>query len=77
MGARLLKSLNRFTAYTIHPIELKLGRMILHINLLNHYEQDFLGTGEVLSISNFFADVICTCFFVSPSQKSISPRSER
>ena len=27
-------------------------------------------------ISEFFADVICTCYLVSPSQKS-SPRSER
>ena len=48
---RLLKFSNRFTAYTIHPIELNLGRMILN-NLLS-YEQDFLGTGEMLYISMF------------------------
>ena len=41
VGARLLKLSNRFTAYSIYPIELKLGMKILDINLHNRYEQDF------------------------------------
>ena len=57
MRPRILKSSNRFTAYSFDAIELKLGRMILDINLLNRYDQDFLGTGEVLSISKSFAFV--------------------
>ena len=77
METRLLESLNRFTAYTIHSIELKLGRLILDINLLNRYEQDISGTREVPSMSKFFTDVICTCSFESPKQKSLSSRSER
>ena len=32
---------NRFTAYSIDPIELKLAMIILDINLHNHYEQKF------------------------------------
>ena len=76
MGARHLKSSNRYTAYNFYPIELKLGRTILNINLHNR-QQDFLGAREGLRILNFFADVICTCSLVSPSQKSLSPRCER
>ena len=40
-GARLLKSLNRFTAYGSYPIELKLGRMILDINPHDRSVPDF------------------------------------
>ena len=39
--ACLLKFSNRFTAYSIDPTELKLGILILDINLHNRYEQDF------------------------------------
>ena len=39
--ARLLKHSNRFTAYSIDPIELKLGMISLDINPHNRYEQDF------------------------------------
>ena len=35
MGARLLRSLIRFAADSINPIELELDRMILNISLLN------------------------------------------
>ena len=40
VGARLLKSSNRFTAYSSDPIELKLGRMILHMNPLDRVVWD-------------------------------------
>ena len=75
--ARLLKFSKGVTAHSIYPIELKLCRMIPYINLHNRYEQDFLGAGEGLRISKFFADVICTGSLVSSSQKSLSARSER
>ena len=39
---RLLKSSNRFTAYSIHPIELKLGRMTLDLSPHNLAESEFL-----------------------------------
>ena len=39
-GARLLKFSNRFTAYIIQPIELKLGKMILDISLYHLVEPD-------------------------------------
>ena len=42
MGVRLLKSSNRFTAYSSHAIELKFGRMIHDISPHNRSEQDFL-----------------------------------
>ena len=45
MSARLLKFSNRFTSYNSYAIELKLGRMILDMDLLNCYEQDFLDAG--------------------------------
>ena len=38
--ARLLKSSNRFTAYSSYPIELKLGRMILDISPLDRLASD-------------------------------------
>ena len=41
MGARLLEFPNRFTAYSIHPIELELDSMILDISPLNRSKQDF------------------------------------
>ena len=41
MGARLLKSTNRFTAYSSYPIELKLGSMILDINPHNRSASHF------------------------------------
>ena len=78
VGARILKSSNRFTAYSSHQIELKLSRMILDINLLSRYRQDVLGTGEVLSISKFlqtsFVHVLSSR---SRRNLSVSPRSER
>ena len=37
----------------------------------------FLGAEVDVRISEFFANVICTCSLVSPSQKFLSPRSER
>ena len=39
--AHLLRSSNRFTAYSFYAIELKLGRMILDISLHNRLESDF------------------------------------
>ena len=39
--SRLLKSPNRFRAYTSHAIELKLGRVILDISPYNRSEPDF------------------------------------
>ena len=45
MGARLLKSSNRFTTYSFYPIELKISRLILYICLHSRYEHDFLGAG--------------------------------
>ena len=54
VGARLLKYSNRFTAYSIDPIELKLGIIILDINLHNRYEQDFQSAEGELRVSNFF-----------------------
>ena len=54
VGARFLKFAHRFAAYTIHLVELKLGRMVLDINLHNRYEQDFSGAGEGLRIPNSF-----------------------
>ena len=41
VGARFLKSWNRFTACSSYPIELKLCRMILDINPHNRSEPDF------------------------------------
>ena len=41
MGAGFLKSSNRVTAYSIHPIELKLDRMILDTIPLNSSEPNF------------------------------------
>ena len=41
MRARLLKSSNRFTAYSSCPIELKLSAMILDISPLNRSKPDF------------------------------------
>ena len=41
LRARPLKFSNRFTACSIDPIQLKLGMIILDINLHNRYEQDF------------------------------------
>ena len=76
MGAHLLKFSNWFTAYSFYPIELKLGRMVLDISLHNCYEQDFRGAGGCQNF-RIFADVICTCFLVSPSQESLSLQSER
>ena len=67
----------QFTAYSSYPIELKLARMILDISVHNRYEQDFLVAQVGFRISKFFADVICICSPVSPSQKSLSLRSER
>ena len=40
MGVCLLKHSIRFTAYSSHPIELKLGRMI-HVDPHKHSEPDF------------------------------------
>ena len=47
MGARLSKSLNRFTAYSSYPFELKLGRMIPDIISHNRSELDFRSEGAV------------------------------
>ena len=41
MGARLLQSSNRFTAYSIYPIELKHCRMILDFSLHDVSGTDF------------------------------------
>ena len=41
VAARLLKSWNRFTAYSFYAIELKLCRMIADITPYNHSELDF------------------------------------
>ena len=41
LGGHLLKFLNLVTAYNSHPIELKLGRMILDISSHNRSESDF------------------------------------
>ena len=53
VGARLLKFSNRFTA-SIDPIELKVGMIILDINLHNRDGQDFQGPGGGLRISKYF-----------------------
>ena len=46
-------------------------------NLLNRYEQDvFRCRVKAQKYQNFFANIICTCFLPSPSQKSRSSRSE-
>ena len=42
MGACPLKSSNRFTPNSPYPIELKLGRMILHISPHSRSESDFM-----------------------------------
>ena len=62
VGARLLKSSNRFPVYSFYPIELKLGRMILDVGLHNQYEQEFLGGERVCQNFGIFADAICTMF---------------
>ena len=61
MVVRLLNSLGQFTAYSIHPIELKLGKMILGISPHNLAEPDFIfplrrccGEGRLLQSSNRF-----------------------
>ena len=41
LGARYLKSSNRFTAYSIYPIELKFDRLILDISPHNRSKLDF------------------------------------
>ena len=56
VGARLLKFSNRFTAYSIDPIELKLGMIILDINLHNRYMRVFGGAVEGQKIPKFFPD---------------------
>ena len=49
VNERLLKYSNRFTAYSIHPIELKRSRMILDISPHNLTEPDFsISSHEVL-----------------------------
>ena len=54
VGARPLKFSNRFTArYSIGPIELKLGMIILDNNVHNRYEQDFQVQGRGSEIQNF------------------------
>ena len=48
-GARLLKSSNRHTVYSIHSIKMELARMILDISPHNLAEQDFsISSQEVL-----------------------------
>ena len=76
LGARL-EIFKSIVAYSIYPIDLKLGMIWLDINLHNHYEQYFLGVGKGLRISNYFADIICTSSLVSPSQKFLPPRFEK
>ena len=39
-------AVNRSTACSIYPIELKLGMKVLDINLQNRFEQDVLGAGK-------------------------------
>ena len=41
LKVRFLKYLNRSTAYSTHPIELKLDRMILDVSSLNPFKLDF------------------------------------
>ena len=78
VGARLFKFSKQFTAYSIDPIGLKLGTKILDINMHNLDEQDFLGTEEKNSKSqNFLQMSFVHVPVVSPSQKSVSLRSER
>ena len=59
------------TAYSYYPIEVELGRMVLDISLHSRYGQDLLEQWGEDQNSEFFANVICTCSFVSPSQISI------
>ena len=57
-GTRLLKSSNRFAAYSSYPIELELGRIILVISTHNRPKQDFCFQGRcgarLLEYSNRF-----------------------
>ena len=71
-----MRSSKRFTAYSFYPNELKFGMKILDIILHNRYEQGVLGAGKGAQNFRIFGD-ICTCFIISPSQKSLLRRSKR
>ena len=49
-GARLLKFSSRFTAYSIHPIELKLGSMIADISPHNLAPPIFLDFLQAVAV---------------------------
>ena len=58
MAARLLEFSNRFKAYNFHPIELKLGKMLLYISPHHRSEptSPISVHGAMLQTSNRFTD---------------------